>query len=326
MTVFLTGSTGFVGRNLLSWLVRTQPDINVTCLVRDVNKANAQWKQTPANVTWLAGDLLEPATYARAVQQADCVFHTAALVSLRDGPEFYRMNTEATQHLVDVLKDSTRLQRLVFVGSISAIDRLLGQTAIGPLTEDSIPSPNTDYGKSKLQASALVKASGLPYVIMRPSYIYGPHPRLKSSMDRLIHDVAQGKRYTRFPFPGRVGAIFAPDLAEMLWIAAHHPQAANETFFIANPEPSTVADVFADVAAELGVPYSPMPVSAEAMPRFHRLMRTQDPKNLMLRILFEDYFLCSAEKWYRLVGQMPRHGYREGLARTVAWYRQHGHL
>lgn len=326
MRVFITGATGFVGRNFLAWVLKNVPDAEITCLVRDVAKAKGQWKSNPPNVRWLAGDLLAPESFANAVEEAELVFHVAALVSLKNGPEFYTMNTETTRNLLEPLCASGNLQRLVFVGSISAIDRPMDQPAVGPLTEESVPHPNTDYGKSKLLAEELVIKSGLPYSILRPSYIYGPYPRLKSSMDRLIHDVAGQRHYTQFPFPGRASEVYAEDLAGMIWLGGTHEKTLNEAFFVSNPEPVRIAEVYSALAETLGVPHRPMVVAPESLPRFQRQMYAQDPENLMLRILFEDYFYCSPEKWYRATGYQPRYGYREGMARTVSWYRENGLL
>lgn len=324
MNIFITGATGFVGRNLLTYLTDTQPEAEITCLVRSRDKALAQWPQTPRNVRWLEGDLLAPASYRTAAGEADLVFHTAALVGLRNGAEFYAQNTQATRHLVEALRGSERLSRLVFTGSISAVDRPWDQRATGPLTEQSPCQPRTDYGKSKLQAEKLIIESGLPYTVMIPAYIYGPHPRPNSSMDRLIRDMLAGKSYTRFPFPGAASEIYVEDLAEALWIAATHPNTLNRRFFIANPAPVRVADAYQTLAEALERPLEPLRLSPEQMARYETRWRTAQPENLLLRILFEDYFACSSEAWVQATGHPPRFGMREGVIRTVEWYRGQG--
>lgn len=326
MRLFLTGATGFVGRNYLEWVLRHQPEVAVTALVRDPQKAAAQWPDSPHRLRWQAGDLLQPDTYRDALLQADVAVHAAALVSLRNGPEFYAQNTTATRQLLSVLAESNRLRRLVYVGSISAIDRPPHELAVGPLTEDSPPHPNTDYGRSKWQAEEAVRGSGLPFTIMRPAYIYGPHPRLNSSMDRLVKHVMAGEHYTRYPFSGRASAIYAEDLAEMLGVAGQHPATLNRDFFICDPEPVHTGQVFGEVARALGVPFQPLERSPGQIAETHRRLLARQPENLILRILFEDYFYCSPARWYKLTGTRPRYGYPEGLARTVAWMRRHGLL
>jgi UDP-glucose 4-epimerase len=315
MRIFMTGATGFVGRNFLAWLLAYQPNLEITCLVRDVAKVEAQWPRKPGQVRWLAGDLLEPATYRAAIRQAERVFHLAALVSLTQGGDFHRMNVEATRCLVAALTGSGHLERLVFLSSISAVDRSFDVPAVGPLTEAAIPQPSTEYGQSKRRAEECIAASGLPYTILRPPYIFGPHLRQNSSLDRLIQDISAGKAYLRFPFPGQVSVIAVEDLAEMLWLAGHHPGTENQTFFAANPEPVRIADAVAAIAQALSVPLEPLSLSAGQIERVRRRWYAAAPANpIILRILFEDFFYCSVDSWMRTTGHRPRIDYRTALA------------
>lgn len=326
MRIFLTGATGFVGRNYLEWVLREQPEAQITCLVRDPRKAAEQWPDQPRQVHWLAGDLLQPHTYQRELEQAELVVHAAALVSLRNGPEFYAQNTEATQQLLSGLAHSTHLQRLIFVSSISAIDRSPEISAVGPLTEASQPHPNTDYGRSKWQAEEAVRISGLPHVIMRPAYIYGPYPRPNSSMDRMAQHVLSGKPYTRFPFPGRASAIYVDDLSEMLWVAGYHPAIENQAFFISDPEPVLIRQAFTDLAQAMRIPFETLSLNESTVSRTHRYLLRSQPENMMVRILFEDYFYCSPNRWFERTGTSIRYGYAEGLSRTIDWMRRHQRL
>lgn len=324
MTIWITGATGFLGRNLLACLLKRYPDQVITCLVRDPAKAKSQWPDRPANVHWMSGDLLAPETYQDSLRQAERVFHLAALVGLRNGPEFYRQNTEATRHLTEALKMNDRLERLVFVSSISAIDRPLDSPATELLTELSVPQPNTDYGKSKLQAEQVIQISGLPYTIMIPAYIYGPYPRPDSSMDRLIRDMLAGKSYTRFPFPGEASEIHVEDLAEALFIAADHPNTLNERFLIANPQPVRIEDAYQQLSEALGLQWESRVKDSGSLSRYQSRWQQSQGDSLMLRILFQRYFACSPAKWYQATRFVPRTSLAEGIRRTVKWYRAQG--
>ncbi|WP_373531193.1 NAD-dependent epimerase/dehydratase family protein [Vampirovibrio sp.] len=326
MTLWISGATGFLGRNFLNHLVRHYPDYAITCLVRDPVKASQQWPEIPRNVHWLAGDLLAPETYRDSLRQAERVFHLAALVGLRNGPEFYQQNTEATRCLTDTLHMSDRLERLVYVSSISAIDRPWESPATHLLNEQSLPQPHTDYGKSKLQAEQIIQSSGLPHTILIPAYIYGPHARPNSSLDRLIRDMVSGKSYTRFPFPGEVSEIYVEDLAQALWLAAFHPNTLNQRFLIANPQPVGVDKAYQLLASALGVSWRNQGQHAARLGRYQSRWYQAQPDSLMLRILFERYFACSSHSWYQATGQVPRYGLEEGIQRTVGWYAQQGLL
>lgn len=328
MNIFITGATGFVGRNFLEFVVNNHPEVQITCLVRDPEKARLQWEHRPqfgnGQIQWIQGDLLNPESYKVATQQADYVFHIAALVSLRNGPEFYQMNTDTTKALLLTLKDNSNLKRLVFISSISAIDRPINETAVGPLTEETPAHPNTDYGKSKLQAESLIQESGLPYTILRPPYIYGPYPRMNSSIHRLVTHVRDQAHYTQFPFSGRASEIYVEDLAEMIWVAAEHPATRNEVFFVSNPEPASMANVLRELSQALNLPYQAMSKSPEQIERYKRRFYQREPENVLLRVMFEDFFYCSPEKWYRLTQFKPRYGYQKGLAKTIQCFKENG--
>jgi nucleoside-diphosphate-sugar epimerase len=324
LKVFITGGTGFVGRNLVEYLCQKVPPSSLSCLARSEEKARPLHA---LGCRVVMGDLLNPKTYAEACSQADVILHVAALVGLKNGPEFYTVNTEGMRQLLSVAKNAPGLKRLVFVSSISAIDRVFPHSEdtsgpLMPLTEESPAQPGTDYGKSKRQAEELLMASGLPYTILRPSYIYGPYPRVQSSMDRLIYDIRDEKPYTRFPFPGRASEIYVTDLAQGIWHTALHPGALNQDFFIANPHPVSVTRFFEALAQALHVQYRPRQLSPERLERVRRRMYRQAPTEPMRRILYEDFFVCDASKLSRLTGYAPALGFESGIAQTVAWYQE----
>lgn len=324
MNIFVTGASGFVGHNVLDYLRTQVADAKITCLLREPKKLSEY--AGAKNIALVHGDLLKPETYRDTLKDAHVIIHAAALVSLRNGPEFYTANVEATHKLLDAAQGASGLSRFVFVGSISSFEREPGQKITGPVTEVSIPYPATDYGKSKLEAERLVRESGLPYTIVRPSYIYGPHPRVKGSMDRLIDDVREGKRYTQLPLPGRATAIYAPDLAEAIWTCAMHPACFNESFFVGDETPVNVGDAYKVVAGALGMTYEAREVSPEAMDRLKVLVYRRRPDESFVKVLFEDYFWASSKKLMRLTGWRPRHTLMEGVAKTIGWYRARGLL
>lgn len=324
MNILITGASGFVGQNMVAYLLKHQPAANIQCLLRDPHKTG--WFTGHRQLSLLHGDLLSPETYRAALLDADIVLHMAALVGLRDGEEFYRFNTEATRLSVQTLQASTRLKRLVFVSSISAVDRPLGLKAEGPMDETTVPCPNTDYGKSKLAAEQLIQESGLPYTILRPSYIYGPYPRRASSMDRIVYDVRDQKPYTTMPFPGRASEIYVEDLAAGIWHAAQHENAKNEIFFIATETPAMVGSVFGQIATALGVSYTQRVASAPALVRLQYHSYLRYPAQPLVRVMFEDSFYCSSAKMKALLGWTPPTVLSDGIAKTVGWYRANGLL
>ncbi len=328
MNIFVTGSTGFLGKNFVHFMNREHPEHKLFCLVRSPEKAAPI--RDLANVEIVNGDLFEPDTYMEALKESDIIIHTAALVGLKNGKEFYTANEDATRSFVDACKacyvENKRIKRFVNVSSISSIDRDPNIRAVEPLDESSAEQPGTDYGKSKLLAEKIVEDSGIPYCTVRPAYFFGPFPRENSSMDRLIYNVRDNVAYTSIPFPGKASAMYVEDLADILWIVAEHPKAENDVFFTSNLDPITIGDVYPLVAKHIDAKHTMRNVSEKTLTRLQHYLYTRSPENPLLKVMFENAFYCSSQKLYTDLGYKPRYGLEEGIKRTVAWYRENGKL
>lgn len=329
MNVFITGASGFVGYNLILFLLQAHPDWTLFCLVRTAEKAA---KLSKLGVHPVMGDLLSPETYQDSLKSCEIIFHLAGLVGLKDGEDFYAGNSGTMNKLLETAYQAKTLSRFVFVSSISAIDRPAKtpfNAPILPLDETSPGCPTTDYGKSKRMAELALEVSGLPYTILRPSYIHGPHPRVGSSMDRVIYDTRNQLPYTRFPFTGRASAIDVEDLARAITLSATHAKTLNKSYFISNPEPVAIPVFFSTLAKALGVPYHPSYVSLKALKRIQQRAYRQNATpaaRLMQRILFEDFFTCSPQAFMQDTGYHPQFSLSDALKRTVGWYRGQGLL
>ncbi len=328
MNIFITGSTGFLGKNFVHFMNREHPEHKLFCLVRSPEKAEPIKNLDAVEI--IHGDLFKPESYIEALKQADIVVHTAALVGLKNGKEFYTANEEATRSFIDTCKtvyaQNKRIKRIVNVSSISSIDRDPTIPAVEPLDESSKEQPGTDYGKSKLLAEKIVEDSGIPFCTVRPAYIFGPFPRENSSMDRLIYNVRDNVPYTTIPFPGKASAIYVEDLADIMWIVAEHPKAENDVFFTSNLDPITIKDLYPMVAKHIDVQHTMRTVSNKTLKRLQQYLYTRSPENPLLKVMFENAFYCSSQKLYNELEYTPRYGLEEGIKRTVTWYRENEKL
>ena len=95
----------------------------------------------------------------------DLIIHNAAIVRSIKPKVFYDVNCGLTKNLIDAIKESQILKedgKLALTSSLAAM---------GPV---GFVGPISDYGRSKLKAESLIKASGIPYMFFRPTAIYGP--------------------------------------------------------------------------------------------------------------------------------------------------------
>lgn len=330
MRALVTGATGFVGSHLVEALLQRRYD--VTALVRSPAKAA---RLDRLGVRQVHGDLHDTTALRRAVRDQDVIFHVAGLIAARNADEFRRGNQDGTVNLVQAAKSAAGpgpAPRLVFVSSLAAA----GPAAPGrPLLGDEPPAPVTAYGRSKLAAEAVVRASGLPYTIVRPPMVYGPR-------DTEVLKVFRLTRAGIVPVFGdgtqELSAVYGPDLAEALIAAALSGAAMGKTYFACHPEIFT-SGAFVQAVARAVNPSRRHAVRLIPLPAWvargvlaitgtvaHLAGRgtilTPDKANEF----FQPAWTADPRPLIVETGWQPGHSLEEGLPRTAQWYRQSGWL
>lgn len=174
-TVFLTGSTGFLGSNLAEALLAQGYALKVLVRSQSLEKLKQQTWYNNAQVT--EGDLSDIGLLANAMQGVDIVIHAAALVSFMpaDANALVRINIEGTSNMVNAALDAG-IKQFIFISSVAAITGNRGDSV---LNENSTTDPNmltSNYGKSKYLAEVEVwrgYEEGLPITVFNPSLILG---------------------------------------------------------------------------------------------------------------------------------------------------------
>jgi thioester reductase-like protein len=193
LTVLVTGATGLVGRGVVMSLLR-RSDAAISVLVRDV----ARWQRTAAalgvsasRVTPLHGDITRTALGldGRASRGLSAtrtiVVHSAAdVVFSRTLAEARRTNVEGTRNVLE-LAASFPHARVVLVSTAFAVGRRTGPVADDDRATDA--GWVNAYEQSKHEAEELVRASGLEYVIARPSTIVCDDVRGAVSQVNAVH-------------------------------------------------------------------------------------------------------------------------------------------
>jgi len=163
MKVFLTGSTGFVGKEVLKKLV--EKGHNVVALARDKSKT-----LDLDNVIYVYGDILKPETYEKYLRECDAVIHLVGIIKEYPdkGVTFEKMHFEATKNIVDI-------------ASKYSIKRFVHVSANGT-RQDAV----SNYHKTKYMAEEYVKSKIKNYTIFRPSVIYGPGDIFINMLNRFM--------------------------------------------------------------------------------------------------------------------------------------------
>mgnify|MGYP001279038102 CR=1 FL=1 len=147
MSIYLTGASGFVGKNLISYF---NNKIEIKKHDRDLEFCISQ-----NIVIHLAGKAHD-------------------LKNISNTEEYYEVNTELTKKIFDafLISDSSVF---IMLSSVKAV----ADNVIGSLSEDCEPNPKTHYGKSKLLAERYILSKKIPsnkrVYILRPCMIHGPN-------------------------------------------------------------------------------------------------------------------------------------------------------
>lgn len=173
MKTLVTGATGFIGSHLVKALVEQGKDVR--CLVR---KTSDTQYLNELGVELFYGDLLYKESLQEVAKNVNIVYHLAGIVHSKKSSDYYKINTNGTQNLVEVFL-SEKIERFVYLSSIAAVGPNREHGIL--LNEQSPCRPIDPYGRSKLGAEKLLmnffKKYGFPIVIIRPPTVYGPSGR-----------------------------------------------------------------------------------------------------------------------------------------------------
>jgi nucleoside-diphosphate-sugar epimerase len=277
-----------------------------------------------------AGDLRDRDAVGRALAGVDVVYNIAALYRQAGlSRETYRaVNAVAVGDLVEQAARAG-VRRVVHCSTVG----VHGDIAQPPANEDAPLQPGDVYQETKLEgescARAAAAACGIEVTIARPSGIYGPGDR------RLLKLFRNTVR--RFPILGR-GEIYyhltyIGDLVEGFRLCGEHPAAGNRTYILAGPDVTTLNDVTAAIADEAGVrrqswhlPVWPFWLAGAACEALCSPLGIEPPIYRRRVDFFTKSRAFDITRARAELGYAPRVGLREGAARTLRWYRDHGWL
>ena len=285
----------------------------------------------------------------------DYVVHAAGATKCLNIEDFYRTNTQGTINLVEALQETGMTpQRFVFVSSLSIFGAIresaLKQTSPGygkngvitekesiykPILDTDTPVPNTAYGKSKLRAEQYLQQldpATFPYVILRPTGVYGPREKDYFVMAKSIAghtDFAVGYR------PQEITFVYVLDVVQAIFQSMTAPAALGKAYFLSDGYIYN-SRCFSDLLQqELGNPW----VLRIKAPRWLlkgicKIGGTIGRMTGKLIVLNEDkYHILAQRNWRcdiaparRDLGYNPQWDLCSGVKASVQWYKQAGWL
>lgn len=328
--VFLTGAFGGVGEWALRELLEL--DYEVTCFEKQspltLAKEKRLRKTLKFNTVW--GDLTDATSVRTALQksQATSVAHVAAVIpplSIKNPELAFRVNVGGMRNLSETAKQLGTIERFVFVSSYSVHGPGNPARQLPPWTGETPVNPQDDYGRQKVEAEDILRASGLRWCIVR---LCGVLP-----IDIADSDPDMQKFSFILSYDRRCQAIDVRDAGLAVANAAHFPGLEGKTFDVGGPGESwrqTGGAMTAALVSSLGL--KPLPKEAYRLPDpeideswFYENWVDTTPSQAALRYQrysFEEYLgeLKRRVGFRRVViGLLAGFIYRRQLAQSPYW-------
>jgi len=238
--ILVTGASGFVGSATVAALASAGHTVRAA-VRRSQPTFGAGVEIVPHP------DLTEPCDWRPLLEGIEQVVHLAGIAHSHGvRPDLYdRVNHQGTAQLAQAAAQAG-VGHFVFVSSIRA---QCGPAADHALTEHDPPAPVDAYGASKLAAEAAVRASGVPFTILRPVALYGPG--VKGYFKLLARVAASPLPLPVKDFGNRRSLLGIDNFISALSFVLATPATIGETYVVADPGiPPRLADVIATLRLE----------------------------------------------------------------------------
>jgi dTDP-glucose 4,6-dehydratase len=308
----VTGGAGFIAANFIHHLLRATPYevVSMDALTYAGNPANLKDVMAHERLSFVHGDIRDVDLVADVISECDVIVNAAAESHVeksieQGGSEFVTTNVEGTQILLDAIRRKP-VERFILISS----SEVYGTAEQEPMDEEHPLNPRSPYAATKAGADRLAYSYfvtyGLPIVIVRPFNNYGPRQHPEKVIPRFITQALQELPLT-IHGDGHASRdwLYVDDDAEAIEaiIAAPLDNVAGEVLNVATGVDISVQRIAELVLDALGKP---------------RSLQAHVPE----RLGQVDRHIGSTEKIARLTGWSARTPFEEGLARTIAWYRE----
>lgn len=313
MKVLITGGAGFLGINLVRYLLDKQ------CDVISYDIAPFDYPECD-RITVITSDIRDRAALDKAMAGVDQVVHTAAALPLYKKEDIYSTDIIGTRNVVEAAY-AAHCQRVIHISSTA----VYGIPDHHPLVETDKLQGVGPYGEAKIEAENICleyRAKGMCIPIIRPKSFIGPE---RLGVFALLYDWASTGH--GFPVLGDgknpYQYLDVEDLCAAIWLCATLPcETSNDTFNIGAKVFGTMGEDFQAVLDHAGFGKKISPFPAEPMILVLRGLEAFKLSPLykwVYETMSKESFV-SIEKAERVLGYAPKYSNKDALIRNYDWY------
>jgi nucleoside-diphosphate-sugar epimerase len=312
--ILVTGAGGFLGCHMANYLAKRG---------HRVDGMDIHFPDTPVDgrtplFNVVEGDFRNWELTRDTLQDKDVVFHFASAhlqISL-DESEYWDINVHGLRKLLEEAHDCG-IQRFIHVSSVGAY----GKLASIPADENTPCHPQSIYGETKLAGEQEVisfgRDSGLPYVILRPAWIYG----LGCPRTAKLHRMLKKKRFIMIgKGANKRHPMYIKDMLEAFRLAMERNEALGEIMIIGGDRIITTRELVDTFSSTLNLPGPlvtlPYPVGvaiATVAETLFGLIRKEPPISRRTLEFFDTDNGFDISKSKRILNFSPKYSLQEGL-------------
>lgn len=304
--VLVTGGCGFIGSNLIRYLLE-KTDYGIVCLDRlsySGNKANIEPFLTNPRFEFVHADICDAAKVEPVMARVNGVINLAAEThvdrSIDDADDFLRTNILGAETLVRLAR-KYNVARFLHMST----DEVYGSIRSGKFKENFPLEPNSPYSASKAAADLVMRAYretyGYKVMITRCTNNYGPYQYPEKVIPLFVTNLFEGKKVPVYgDGQNRRDWIHVEDAAQALHLV-FEKGVAGEIYNIGSDNELSNLELTRQILQNLGLDDSRIEYVADRPGHDFR------------------YALDFSKVW--ALGFRPRYAVKEGLQQTIAWYK-----
>ncbi|MCR4765768.1 MAG: NAD(P)-dependent oxidoreductase [Bacteroidaceae bacterium] len=332
--ILVTGASGFIGSFIVEEAIKK--GFSTWAGVR--KSSSKEYLQDPS-MHFIDLDYAHPVVLQQQlVEHANSngaftyVVHCAGVTKCADKRDFDKVNYQQTKNLIDALIATGQTPKLfVFISTLSVFGPI-HENNYQPITEHDQPQPNTAYGKSKLKAEQYLQGlTNFPYLILRPTGVYGPREKdyflmAKSILQHIDFSVGYKRQDITF--------VYVKDIVQAIFLGIEKG-VSNRAFFLSDGKVYQsrtfsnliIRELKATKVLRICAPLWVLKIVSVIAEKWAKLRHTSSTLNTdKYRIMKQRNWRCDITPAINELGYNPQYQLDKGVKETIAWYKEAGWL
>lgn len=333
LSILVTGASGFIGSHIVEEALRRDEEVWAA-----IRPTSSKQYLTNKKINFIYLDFSDKDNLRTGISEHnethgkwDIIIHCAGATKSKDKDGFDKSNYQATRIMIECLQELNMMPRQFIYISTLSVYGPIHEENFEPIKESDIPHPNTAYAESKFKTEQYLKSiPGLPYVILRPTGVYGPREKdyylmAKSIKNHVDFSVALKRQDLTF--------IYVKDLIQVIYLAIDK-QVTQREYFVSDGEVYS-SRTFSDYIKKelkksfvlrIKLPLFILKVVSLLAEKSASGRNASTLNSDKYKIMVQKNWQCDIAPLLQELDYTPQYNLEKGVKETIAWYKKEGWL